>query len=180
MHKTNRSIMIIFQTSRLDIRNFKSADKAYFVELVTKLEIIKSVPQAPMPAKQIEAKFAKAINPQGTILENETSIWAICEKGKKEVIGLCALLTNDENDRELGYRFRVEYWGKGYGTEIARGLIDFSFQDLKLNKITADVNIANIASSKILNKFLNPVREFFNERDNCTDRRYELYINKNR
>ncbi len=167
--------MIIFQTPRLDIRNFKSADKAYFVELVTKLEIIEPVPQSPMPAKQIEEKFAKAINPQGTILDNETSIWAICEKGREEVIGLCALLTNDENDRELGYRFRVEYWGKGHGTEIARGLIDFSFQDLKLEKITADVDIRNIASAKILSKFLKPVREFFNEKDNCIDRRYELY-----
>jgi len=81
----------------------------------------------------------------------------------------------DEGDRELGYRFRVEYWGKGYGTEVTKGLIDFCFQDLKIEKITADVNVENIASTKILNKFLKPVREFFNEKDNCTDRRYELY-----
>jgi len=46
---------------------------------------------------------------------------------------------------------------------------------LQLEKITADVNIENIASAKILNKFFKPVREFFNENDNCTDRRYELY-----
>ncbi len=167
--------MIIFQTARLDIRTFQLADKAYFVELVTKAEIIAPVPQSPMPVELIEEKFARAINPKGSILENEKSIWAVCEKGRKEVIGLCALLTNDENDRELGYRFRVEYWGNGYGTEVTKGLIDFCFQDLKLEKITADVNIENIASAKILNKFLKPVREFFNEEDNCTDRRYELY-----
>lgn len=167
--------MIIFQTKRLDIRVFQPADKAYFVELVTKLEIIAPVPQLPMPADLIEEKFAKAVRPEGAILENETSIWAVCEKDRAEVIGLCALLTNDENDRELGYRFRVEYWGKGYGTEVTKGLIDFCFQDLKIEKITADVNIANIASAKILHKFLKPVRQFFNERDNCTDRRYELY-----
>lgn len=167
--------MIIFQTARLDIRTFKLADKSYFTELVTKSEIIEPVPQKPMPEKLIEEKFIKAIKPEGTILENETSIWAICEKGREEVIGLCALLTNDEKDRELAYRFRVEYWGKGYGTEVTKGLIDFCFQDLKIEKITADVNVKNIASAKILNKFLNPVREFFNENDNCTDRRYELY-----
>ncbi len=167
--------MIIFQTARLDIRTFKLADKNYFVELVTKPEIIEPVPQSPMPAEEIEERFAKAINPQGAILENQTSIWAVCEKGREEVIGLCALLRNDENDRELGYRFRVEYWRKGYGTEVTKALIDFCFQDLKLEKITADVNVANSASAKILNKFLNPVREFFNEKDNCTDRRYELY-----
>ena len=128
-----------------------------------------------MKAKEIEEKFSFAMKPQAAILNNKTSIWAICEKGRDEMIGLCALLTNNEGDRELGYRFRVEYWGKGYGTEVTKGLIDFCFQNLKLDKITADVNIENIASAKILNKFLTPVREFFNERDNCIDRRYELY-----
>ncbi|MGK0363251.1 MAG: ribosomal-protein-alanine N-acetyltransferase [Saprospiraceae bacterium] len=167
--------MIIFQTPRLYIRTFNPRDKKYFIELVTKLEIINPVPQAPMKADEIEEKFTSATNPKGTILENEKSIWAICEKGREEVIGLCALLTNDEGDRELGYRFRVEYWGKGYGTEVTKGLIDFCFQDLQLEKITADVDITNIASAKILNKFLKPVREFFNEKDNCTDQRYELY-----
>jgi len=167
--------MTIFKTERLEVRTFNLTDKNHFIELVTKAEIINPVPQAPMQAKQIEEKFNLALNPKGEILENKTSIWAVCEKGREEVIGLCALLTNDENDRELGYRFRVEYWGKGYGTEVTQGLIDFCFQDLKLLKITADVNIENIASAKILNKFLKPVREFFNENDNCTDRRYELY-----
>jgi len=175
LYETKRSSMIIFQTTRLDIRTFKPVDKGYFVELVTKPEIIAPVPQLPMPMSLIDEKFANAINPKSEILENETSIWAICEKGKEELIGLCALLTNDENDRELGYRFRVEYWGKGYGTEVTKGLIDFCFQNLQLEKITADVNIENIASAKILNKFFKPVREFFNENDNCTDRRYELY-----
>jgi hypothetical protein len=33
----------------------------------------------------------------------------------------------------------------------------------------------NITSAKILNKFLKPVREFFNNDDNCIDRRYELF-----
>jgi len=167
--------MTIFQTTRLDIRIFNLIDREYFIELVTKSEIITPVPQLPMGIDEIEKKFSFAINPQDTILENEKSIWAICEKGREEVIGLCALLINDEGDRELGYRFRVEYWRKGYGTEVTKGLIDFCFQELKLDKITADVNIENIASAKILSKFFKPVREFFNEEDNCIDRRYELY-----
>jgi len=40
--------------------------------------------------------------------------------------------------------------------------------------VTADVNVANIPSVKILVKFMTIVDEFFNEKDNCTDRRYEV------
>lgn len=167
--------MTIFQTSRLKIRKFRLEDKEYFIELVTKPEIVDPVPQRPMNSEQIEIRFNNALFPKPAILDNEKAIWAVCEQGKDEVIGLCALLTNDENDRELGYRFRVEYWGKGYGTEVTKGMIDFVFQELNLEKITADVDVRNIASAKILNKLLTPVREFFNENDNCTDRRYELF-----
>ena len=96
------------------------------------------------------------------------------EKGKEELIGLCAFLTNDESQRELGYRFRKKYWGKGYATEVTKNMIDYCFNVLDLELITADVNIENIASVKVLEKFFRPVKEFYNERDQCTDRRYLL------
>ena len=40
--------------------------------------------------------------------------------------------------------------------------------------MTADVNIENTKSVKILDKFLIKQKEFFNQKDNCTDRRYKL------
>jgi ribosomal-protein-alanine N-acetyltransferase len=36
------------------------------------------------------------------------------------------------------------------------------------------VNLTNLASIKILDKFMIFVKEFFNERDNWTNRTYEL------
>ena len=89
------------------------------------------------------------------------------------MIGLALFLTNDENEKELGYRFKTKYWYKGYGTETTKGMINYYFDELKFDKITADVNVENIASVKILEKFMKPVREFFNVRDNCTNRRYK-------
>ncbi|MCB0476427.1 MAG: GNAT family N-acetyltransferase, partial [Flavobacteriaceae bacterium] len=99
------------------------------------------------------------------------------ERGKTELIGLALFLINEEDEKELGYRFREKYWGKGYGTEITKGMLEYYFKQMKVGKVTADVNIANVGSVKILDKFMKPVREFFNERDNCTDRRYELTKN---
>jgi RimJ/RimL family protein N-acetyltransferase len=40
------------------------------------------------------------------------------------------------------------------------------FNVLKIEAVTADVNLTNLASIKILDKFMIFVKEFFNERDN--------------
>lgn len=93
------------------------------------------------------------------------------------MIGLALFLINEYDEKELGYRFRVDYWRKGYGTETTRGMLEYYFKQMKVKKVTADVNVANIGSVKILDKFMKPVLEFLNERDNCTDRRYELEKN---
>lgn len=166
--------MIVFNSERLIVKKVERVHKNEFVELLTAEEIITAIPQECPSKEEIEAKFKKAITFDGLILENNVSILGVFEKNQLEMIGLVAFLTNDEGDRELGYRFRKPYWGKGYATEITKRMIEYSFAELKLNKITADVWVENKASNKVLSKFLNPVKEFYNEYDSCTDRRYEL------
>jgi len=64
--------------------------------------------------------------------------------------------------------------GKGYGTEIAKELIDYGFYTMNCDIITADVTIDNSRSAKILDKFLYRDKEFFNANDNCNNRRYKI------
>ena len=42
---------------------------------------------------------------------------------------------------------------------------------------TADVDTKNKSSVKILEKFMSCSKEFFNESDNCIDRRYQVLKN---
>ncbi|CAL2104297.1 Acetyltransferase (GNAT) domain-containing protein [Tenacibaculum sp. 190130A14a] len=165
---------MIFTSERLVVKAITKIHKKEFVELLTAKEIIAAIPQQCPSEENINIKFEKAIGFDGNISENPLNILGVFEDGQDELIGLVAFLTNDEGDRELGYRFRKPYWGKGYATEITKRMIDFSFSELKLDKITADVWVENIASNKVLSKFLTPVKEFYNEYDNCTDRRYAL------
>lgn len=88
------------------------------------------------------------------------------KKGNTEMIGLALFLLNDHHGNELGYRFRANYWGQGYGKETTKGTVASYFNVLKIEAVTADVNLANLASIKILDKFMIFVKEFFNERDN--------------
>ena len=168
------SQMQIFETDRFVINSFEQRDEIFFIELLSDPEIINPVPQPELSINIIAEKFNSNLNYNGNPQKYKDNIWGVFEKFNNEMIGLCALLTNDENDWELAYRFRTKYWGKGYGTETTKGLIDYCFLKLNIDKITADVNIENKASVTILSKFMKPVIEFFNEKDNCTDRRYQI------
>ena len=164
----------IFNTNRLSVRQFNELDKDYFIELLSDPDIINPIPQEVFKMDDILSKFKSFSKYDTKTVDSEKSIWGVYEINQSELIGLCGLLTNDENERELAYRFRKKYWGKGYWTEITKGLIDYSFNVLEMVKISADVNIENIGSVKILEKFLTPIKEFYNEKDKCTDRRYKL------
>jgi RimJ/RimL family protein N-acetyltransferase len=166
--------MTIFETERLSVRELAPKDKNFFIELVSAPEIIEPIPQAKWSSEEVLERFEEFRSYSHSIQESERVVWGVFEKDLDELIGLCGLLTNDENDREIGYRFRKPFWGKGYGIEVTRNMIQFCFQDLNIEFLTADTNVTNVASVKILERFFTPVREFYNEADKCTDRRYEL------
>jgi ribosomal-protein-alanine N-acetyltransferase len=166
--------MTIFTTDRLTIKELKEEDLPFFIELLSAPEIIEPIPQPKWTEEEILTKFNNFRNYSSDPTTVKTAVWGVYEKGKHELIGLCALLTNDENQREIGYRLRSNYWGIGYGTELTQNMITYCFTQLRLFTLTADVNIENRGSVKILEKFFDPIREFYNEDDNCTDRRYML------
>lgn len=67
--------------------------------------------------------------------------------------GLFHLLFDDtQPEIELGYHLHKKFWGKGYGTELARALIQWGFQNLSINKLVSTTYPNNIASQKVLNK----------------------------
>ena len=105
---------------------------------------------------------------------SDTKIWCLCKQGGNDLIGICGVLKNDKKEDEIAYRILETCWGKGYGTEITKGLIDFCFSHMGSKFITADVCVDNLRSIKILNKFFTIQKEFFNPDDNCMDRRYCL------
>ena len=162
---------MIFKTERLQIRALEADDANLFFEMMSDPSVMDPIPQKVFSRNESDSKLAELIEMEAG---SDTRIWCMTEKGKDNLIGICGFLKNDENDEELAYRFMEKYWRKGLGTEIASALIDYGFNILKVNKITADVWVKNPKSEKILAKFMSQVKEFYNAKDNCTDRRYEL------
>lgn len=164
---------MIFETKRLIIRQFEYSDDAHFFDMMGNPNVMNQIPLKALTKEDSENKLREIINLYK--VNSEKKIWAIDLKSKLEMIGLCGLIINDENENEIAYRFREKYWKQGYGTEIAKGLIKFGFEKLHFDLITGDSYIHNIGSTKILKKFMFFDKEFYNEKDECVDRRYKLY-----
>lgn len=165
---------MIFKTARLLVRKLNENDAGFFFELMSNPKVMNPIPQKVFTKIESDANLTELIALEKS---SNTKIWSLTEIGNDSLIGICGFLKNDENDDEIAYRLIERFWKKGYGTEIAKGLIEYSFESLHFEKITADVNVENKKSSRILEKFMNPVREFFNKDQNCTDRRYEITKN---
>ena len=53
---------------------------------------------------------------------------------------------------EIGYALASRYWGKAYAQEAVRAAIAYGFSALGLNRIEADIDPANAASIRVLEK----------------------------
>ena len=53
---------------------------------------------------------------------------------------------------EIWYKLLPSNWGKGYGTEAARCVINHCFTELNLHRVEAGVAVDNLASIRVLEK----------------------------
>lgn len=162
-----------FQSERLIFRRLLEVDREGYFDMMSNPNVMNPVPRPVMSKEESDENFNK--HSTSDFSKTDVKPLAVLRKDTSEFIGLVAYLKNDEGDDEIGYRLREKHWGIGFGTEICKELIDYGFSDLGFEKITADVNMGNIRSVKILDKFFTPVREFMNVEDNCMDRRYEVF-----
>jgi len=162
----------IFETERLVIREFNHTDNDYFFDLMGNSKVMNPIPLAALTQEESNKKLIELIALYK--LKSQKKIWAITLKNSIELIGLCGLIINNENENEIAYRLREKFWGNGYGTEIAKGLINYGFEKLNFELITADVSVSNKKSIIILEKYMVFDKEFYNPIDKCRDRRYKI------
>jgi len=80
--------------------------------------------------------------------------FAIELKDGGEMLGLAGLegVRTEHASAELTFLLKVRFWGQGYATEAASAVVWFGFKRLKLNRISAILLPANIASARVLRK----------------------------
>ena len=142
---------IIFQSPRLYFREFTENDIQILYELNSNPNVIKYVHEPAPTLENITDILYNVILPQYKLYGHGR--WAVHLKSNDEFIGWCGLKYVKEKDEiDLGYRFKENYWRQSYGFEAAKATLDYGFNVLDLQRISATVLPENIASWKIMEK----------------------------
>ncbi|TNE61596.1 MAG: N-acetyltransferase [Bacteroidetes bacterium] len=165
---------MVFETPRLLVRHLRPDDLSAFHEMQGNTNVMRYTTGRGMTPEENERELNRLID-RYTQPDNDFWVWAVEEKTAGAFIGTCALVVNHQQEQEIGFRFLEKYWGQGFGTEIARHLIDYAFSLPDVAEIVAYVHVDNLGSAKVLERSpLQFERTFFNTEENCMDRVYRL------
>jgi len=142
----------VLETDRLILRPFAAGDAARISGLAGDAAVADTTLRIPHPYTVEMA--SDWIDTHDTIREKGIALfYAVCLREGGELIGSTGIDIDFPQGRaEIGYWIGQEYWGKGYATEAAGRLMEYSFTELKLHKVTAHHFARNGASGRILEK----------------------------
>ena len=79
--------------------------------------------------------------------------WVVRRKTDNLFLGYISLDSHyDVEDIQVTYIFLSEHWGKGYASEVVNTLIQYVFNEKKLNILLAETQSSNLASRRLLGK----------------------------
>lgn len=142
----------ILETERLIIRPFTLNDIAPSQVMNLDAEVSKYTGDGGIVSEaEIERRIKE--NVLGDYKKHGYGRMAVELKGGEKFIGFCGLkFIPEDNEVDLGYRLMKKYWGQGLATEAAKACMDYGFEALKLNRITATVLPENKGSINVLEK----------------------------
>lgn len=142
----------VLTTERLRLRPLQVEDAPHIVELAGNVEVAKMTLNIPHPYPAESAMdFIKATGKNRDAGTGYT--FAIARKADDTYMGTIGIHPTIKHLRaEVGYWMGVPYWGQGYMTEALKRIIQFGFDDLKLNRVQASYRVDNPASGRVMEK----------------------------
>lgn len=140
-------------SARLTLREFAAGDFDAVHEFASDPEVVRWVEWGPNTIDDTYGFFADVDAQRRTQPRTDYPLAATLT-GSGEVIGSAMLRTLDPSFREgsLGYALIRRHWGNGYATEITQRLIEFGFDTIGFEDITATCDPRNEASARVLAK----------------------------
>jgi [ribosomal protein S5]-alanine N-acetyltransferase len=86
--------------------------------------------------------------------KNEAIFWAVTLKGGTKFLGSICLwkISREDATAEIGYELLPENHGKGIMQEVIPRVIQFGFEEMKLETIEAELSPRNLKSVRLLEK----------------------------
>ncbi len=141
-------------TRRLCLRAFSTEDRARVAALVNDPDIVRDLRTFDIPYTKVDAlAWLETLQPAWE--QGLAAVFALClgHGSAAPVVGAAGLVIDTPSQRaECGYWIGKDYWRKGICSEALPALLDFGFNQLGLNRITAECLTRNVASTALLTK----------------------------
>ena len=139
---------MILKTERLRLRPLRSADAAALFAILGDVEAMKFWDR---PAIARTAIATEIVTSQLAAMEDGHFLyWTVWRD--EDAIGSVDLSALDFTHRrgEIGFLFRRDQWGHGYGREALGAVIGHAFGPLRLERLEARVHAANAPAKKLI------------------------------
>lgn len=146
-----------FESERLIFRYFCEDDFDLFYSVFSNEQVMQYALIDRYTSKEaLRPYFEQVLVNNNTEKDRKAFEFAVFSAKDSSFIGIADIEVNYQNSRavsgEMGYFILPGYWGCGFGTEIAKALIDFAFSEIKLHRVVASCNAGNLQSERIMKK----------------------------
>ena len=141
------------ETERLILREWKDTDILPFYEMGQDPRVMEYFPS--LWTMEMVKDFISRMKIQ--LVEKNYTLWAVEEKKAQQFIGFVGL--NEPTWEaaftpciEIGWRIAFSFWGKGYASEAAKAVLDYSFNELELLELVSFTVTNNLRSRKVMER----------------------------
>tara|TARA_B100000902_G_C27081149_1_gene798960 strand:- start:406 stop:900 length:495 start_codon:yes stop_codon:yes gene_type:complete len=139
---------MLLQTNRLIIEHFKESDISDWAKIDSDADVRRFI-DGKVLSFQEAGEYIEM-----NILHYQThgyGRYAVRLKDNRNLIGMCGFL-NEPYGIDFGYRYSKNSWGKGFGFEAAKEVLQYGFSEFRLDKVLGLAAKQNYGSIRILEK----------------------------
>jgi len=136
---------MIIETERLRLRELTSEDFASLYEILSDEETMAHYP-GPFSEEKVKDWIRWNI---GNYAEYGFGLWAVVLKKTGEVIGDCGITIQNIDGEllpEIGYHIHKKYWRSGFGSDAARAVRDWAFENTGYDRLYSYMKYSNTGS----------------------------------
>lgn len=145
--------MIILETERLRLRHLVMDDLEALYALYRDPQVRQYFPEGTLTLQETREELEWFLH--GHPRQPELGLWATVLKAPGKFVGRCGLLPwtiDGQSEVEVAYLIDKAYWGRGLGTEAARAVRDYGFEQLGLARLICLIDQDNLASIRVAEK----------------------------
>lgn len=137
-------------SERLTFVHYAAEDFEDYFRLVSNADVMKMVTGRPLLRDEAEKRYKEML--KINLESPEIGHFKLSLSSDGGFVGHSKLEMTKKGEAEIGYLMMPDYWGKGYGNEIAKTLISIRKKVNEIQNLIAIIDPENTASKKILMK----------------------------